>query len=144
MRVAFPVAPEGVEEIELTEPRKAVLEAGWNPQLVSTEPGRTQAFHHLDKAGRHPLDRVLAGRTAESFDALVLPGGVADPDALRLDPLAARSSVADPPGPGGALVRPPVVPTGRHSASARRTAPKTFPVGGADGAGRPAPGRVPE
>ncbi|MFJ6050421.1 type 1 glutamine amidotransferase domain-containing protein [Streptomyces sp. NPDC092307] len=88
MRVAFLVAPEGVEEIELTEPWKAVLEAGWNPQLVSTEPGRIQAFHHLDKAGTHPVDRVLAGRTAESFDALVLPGGVANPDALRLIPLA--------------------------------------------------------
>ncbi|MFB6479237.1 DJ-1/PfpI family protein [Streptomyces virginiae] len=71
-----------------TEPWKAVLGAGWNPQPVSTKPGRVQAFHHLDKAGTHPVDRVLASRTAESFDALVLPGGVADPDALRMIALA--------------------------------------------------------
>ncbi|MGW3324315.1 type 1 glutamine amidotransferase domain-containing protein [Streptomyces virginiae] len=88
MRVAFLAAPEGVEEIELTEPWKAVLGAGWNPQLVSTKPGHVQAFHHLDKAGSHPVDRVLASRTIESFDALVLPGGVANPDALRMNPLA--------------------------------------------------------
>ncbi|MET9599129.1 type 1 glutamine amidotransferase domain-containing protein [Streptomyces sp. NPDC006459] len=85
MRVAFLMAPEGVEEIELTEPWKAVLEAGWNPQLVSTGPGRIQAFRHLDKAGTYPVDRVLSNHTAESFDALVLPGGVANPDALRMN-----------------------------------------------------------
>ncbi|WP_405533674.1 type 1 glutamine amidotransferase [Streptomyces avidinii] len=85
MRIAFLTAPEGVEEIELTEPWKAVLEAGWNPQLVSTKPGRIQAFHHLDRAGTHPVDRVLSSHTAESFDALVLPGGVANPDALRMN-----------------------------------------------------------
>ncbi|MFG2989385.1 type 1 glutamine amidotransferase domain-containing protein [Streptomyces sp. NPDC048257] len=88
MRVAFLVAPEGVEEIELTEPWKAVLGAGWNPQLVSTEPGRIQAFNHLDKAGTYPVDRVLGSHTAESFDALVLPGGVANPDALRMNETA--------------------------------------------------------
>ncbi|MCY0937250.1 type 1 glutamine amidotransferase domain-containing protein [Streptomyces sp. H34-S4] len=83
MRIAFLTAPEGVEEIELTEPWKAVLEAGWTPRLVSTEPGRVQAMRHLDKAGTYAVDRVLTGRTEESFDALVLPGGVANPDALR-------------------------------------------------------------
>ncbi|CAM5611032.1 type 1 glutamine amidotransferase domain-containing protein [Streptomyces avidinii] len=88
MRIAFLTAPEGVEEIELTEPWKVVLEAGWNPQLVSTEPGRIQAFRHLDRAGTHPVDRVLSSHTAESFDALVLPGGVANPDALRMNRLA--------------------------------------------------------
>lgn len=71
------------EEIELTEPWKAVLEAGWTPRLVSTELGRVQAMRHLDKAGTYAVDRVLTGRTEESFDALVLPGGVANPDALR-------------------------------------------------------------
>ncbi|MEU8465282.1 type 1 glutamine amidotransferase domain-containing protein [Streptomyces sp. NPDC029003] len=85
MRIAFLTAPEGVEEIELTEPWKAVEQAGWNPQLVSTEPGRVQAFQHLDKAGTYPVDHVLAGDTAEAFDALVLPGGVANPDALRMN-----------------------------------------------------------
>ncbi|MFD3696844.1 type 1 glutamine amidotransferase domain-containing protein [Streptomyces sp. NPDC058646] len=85
MRIAFLTAPEGVEEIELTRPWKAVEEAGWNPQLVSTEPGQVQAFDHLDRAGRFTVDHVLAGDTADAFDALVLPGGVANPDALRLD-----------------------------------------------------------
>lgn len=85
MRIAFLTAPVGVEEIELTEPWKAVLAAGWNPQLVSTKPGRVQAFRHLDKAGTHPVDHVLAGDTADGFDALVLPGGVANPDALRMN-----------------------------------------------------------
>ncbi|OKK17775.1 glutamine amidotransferase [Streptomyces sp. CB00455] len=85
MRIAFLMAPEGVEEIELTEPWKAVQGAGWNPQLVSTQAGRIQAFNHLDKAGTYPVDHVLAGDTADAFDALVLPGGVANPDALRMD-----------------------------------------------------------
>ncbi|MGW0391229.1 type 1 glutamine amidotransferase domain-containing protein [Streptomyces sp. NPDC003042] len=85
MRIAFLTAPEGVEEIELTEPWKAVLAAGWNPQLVSTAPGRVRAFNHFDKAGSYTVDHVLAGDTADAFDALVLPGGVANPDALRMD-----------------------------------------------------------
>ncbi|MCX5609274.1 MULTISPECIES: type 1 glutamine amidotransferase domain-containing protein [unclassified Streptomyces] len=83
MRIAFLMAPEGVEEIELTEPWKAVLAAGWNPQLVSTKPGRVRAYHHLEKAGTFPVDHVLAGDTADAYDALVLPGGLANPDALR-------------------------------------------------------------
>ncbi|OEJ30539.1 type 1 glutamine amidotransferase domain-containing protein [Streptomyces subrutilus] len=85
MRIAFLTAPEGVEEIELTAPWKAVEQKGWIPQLVSTEPGRVQAFRHLDKAGTYPVDHVLAGDTSDAFDALVLPGGVANPDALRMN-----------------------------------------------------------
>ncbi|MER5727249.1 type 1 glutamine amidotransferase domain-containing protein [Streptomyces sp. NPDC002138] len=85
MRIAFLTAIEGVEEIELTEPWKAVEQAGWNPQLVSTEAGRVRAYHHLDKAGSFPVDHVLAGDTSDAFDALVLPGGVANPDALRMN-----------------------------------------------------------
>lgn len=85
MRIAFLTAPEGVEEVELTAPWKAVEGAGWNPQLVSTEAGQVQAFNHLDKAGSYTVDHVLAGDTSDAFDALVLPGGVANPDALRLD-----------------------------------------------------------
>ncbi|OKI61783.1 type 1 glutamine amidotransferase domain-containing protein [Streptomyces sp. MJM1172] len=87
MRIAFLVAPEGVEEIELTEPWKAVLDAGWEARLVSTEPGTVQAYDHLDKAGTHPVDDVLdsSAPSAGDFDALVLPGGVANPDALRVN-----------------------------------------------------------
>lgn len=54
-----------------------------NPQLVSTEPGRVQAFNHLDKADTFPVDLVVSQASAEDFDGLVLPGGVANPDALR-------------------------------------------------------------
>ncbi|MGW5398750.1 type 1 glutamine amidotransferase domain-containing protein [Streptomyces sp. NPDC003952] len=85
MRIAFLTAPEGVEEVELTAPWQAVEAAGWNPQLVSTEPGRVQAFNHLDRAATYPVDHLLAGDTSDAFDALVLPGGLANPDALRMN-----------------------------------------------------------
>ncbi|MET7896657.1 type 1 glutamine amidotransferase domain-containing protein [Streptomyces mirabilis] len=85
MRIAFLMAPEGVEQVELTDPWQAVLDAGGGPVLVSTKHGRIQAFHHLDKADTFPVDEVVADVSAESFDGLVLPGGVANPDTLRLD-----------------------------------------------------------
>ncbi|MFF1630726.1 type 1 glutamine amidotransferase domain-containing protein [Streptomyces sp. NPDC058272] len=85
MRVAFLIAPEGVEQIELTDPWKAVTDAGGEPVLVSTEPGEIQSFDHLDKADTFPVDQVVGDVSAESFDGLVLPGGVANPDELRLD-----------------------------------------------------------
>lgn len=85
MRIAFLMAPEGVEQVELTDPWQAVLDAGGEPVLVSTKPGRIQAFHHLDKADTFPVDEVVADVSAESFDGLVLPGGVANPATLRLD-----------------------------------------------------------
>ncbi len=85
MRIAFLTAPEGVEQIELTEPWQAVTDAGGEPVLVSTEPGRIQAFDHLDKADTFPVDDVVGEVSAESFDGLVLPGGVANPDFLRGD-----------------------------------------------------------
>ncbi|QCX74467.1 General stress protein 18 [Streptomyces sp. YIM 121038] len=85
MRVAFLTAPEGVEQIELTEPWGAVEAVGAEPVLLSTEPGRVQGFDHLDKADSFPVDQVVAEASAADFEALVLPGGVANPDALRLD-----------------------------------------------------------
>ncbi|MFD9727802.1 type 1 glutamine amidotransferase domain-containing protein [Streptomyces sp. NPDC059072] len=85
MRIAFLTAPEGVEEVELTVPWKAVLEAGSIPRLVSTKPGVVRAYRHLDKAGAHAVDHVLGEDPAEAFDALVLPGGLANPDTLRMD-----------------------------------------------------------
>ncbi|MFJ1576425.1 type 1 glutamine amidotransferase domain-containing protein [Streptomyces sp. NPDC088182] len=85
MRVAFLVAPEGVEQVELTEPWKAVKDAGGEPALISTEPGQVQGFNHLDRADTFPIDRTVSASTAGDYDALVLPGGVANPDALRLD-----------------------------------------------------------
>ncbi|MCY0950539.1 type 1 glutamine amidotransferase domain-containing protein [Streptomyces sp. H27-S2] len=85
MRVAFLVATEGIEQVELTQPWQAVVQAGGSPSLVSLEPGRVQAFDHLDKADTFPVDLTVGEAKAEEFDALVLPGGVANPDALRVN-----------------------------------------------------------
>ena len=85
MRIAFLTAPEGVEQIELTDPWQAAKDAGHEPVLVSTKPGRIQAFNHLDTADTFPVDEVVGEASAESFGALVLPGGVANPDFLRMD-----------------------------------------------------------
>lgn len=83
--IAFVVAPEGIEQIELTEPWNAVQEAGGTPRLVSTSAGQVQAFNHLDKADTFDVDATVAEADVAEFDGLVLPGGVANPDALRLD-----------------------------------------------------------
>lgn len=83
LRVAFLAAPEGVEQVELVEPWRAVTEAGATAELVSTADGDVQAFHHLDRGDRFGVDRVVDDTSAGDFDALVLPGGVANPDQLR-------------------------------------------------------------
>jgi protease I len=83
-RVAF-LATDGVEQIELTEPWRAVEQAGGEPELVSLEDGEIQGFEHRDKADRFKVDRVVAKADAGDYDALVLPGGVANPDRLRTD-----------------------------------------------------------
>lgn len=88
MKVAFLAAREGVEQIELTDPWQAVRQAGGKPTLVSTDSGRLQAFDHFDKADTFPVDRTVADADPDDFDALVLPGGVANPDLLRTDPKA--------------------------------------------------------
>jgi protease I len=84
--VAFLVAPEGVEQVELTEPWKAVADAGGRPVLVSTDRGDVRAFRHLDPGDRFPIDAVVGEADPAAFDALVLPGGVANPDYLRWQP----------------------------------------------------------
>ena len=83
--VAFLTAQEGVEEVELTEPWKAVQEAGGTPKLIAPESGEVQAFNHLDKSSTYPVDEALEDADPDSYDALVLPGGVANPDQLRTD-----------------------------------------------------------
>ena len=85
-RVAFLVAPEGAEQVELTEPWEAVKAAGARPELISTDAGEIQAFHHLDRGDTFPVDRTVSEASADDYDALVLPGGVANPDFLRQDP----------------------------------------------------------
>jgi protease I len=86
--IAFLVAPEGTEQIELTEPWQAVLEAGGTPRLVSTDEGHVQAFNHLDKADTFDVDDTVADTDVGAYDGLVLPGGVANPDFLRGQPEA--------------------------------------------------------
>ncbi|GAA3456650.1 type 1 glutamine amidotransferase domain-containing protein [Dactylosporangium matsuzakiense] len=88
MDVAFLVSKEGIEQAELTEPWKAVEHAGHNPQLISPEPGKVQAFHHLDPADSFTVDMTVADARAGDFGALVLPGGVANGDLLRWQPEA--------------------------------------------------------
>jgi protease I len=84
--IAFLVAPEGIEQVELTEPWKAVEAAGGTPRLVSTDDGEVQGFNHLDRADTFPVDTTVGAASVEDYDGLVLPGGVANPDFLRTQP----------------------------------------------------------
>ena len=82
-RVAFLVANEGVEQVELTSPWDAVREAGGEPVLIAPETGAVQAFEHLDKGDTFEATVSASDASADDYDALVLPGGVANPDQLR-------------------------------------------------------------
>jgi protease I len=82
-RIAFVVANEGVERVELTEPWEAVEEEGGTPRLIAPNPGTVQTFDHLDRSAVFEVDDTVAQTSAEDFDGLVLPGGVANPDQLR-------------------------------------------------------------
>ena len=86
--IPFLVATEGIEQVELTEPWKAVESAGGTPKLVAPEGGKVQAFNHLDKADTFDVDETVEGADASAYDGLVLPGGVANPDQLRTIPAA--------------------------------------------------------
>jgi protease I len=87
-KIAFLVAQEGIEEVELTEPWKAVKEAGGEPVLIAPEEGEVQAFNHLDKSSTYPVDKTLEEADPADYDGVVLPGGVANPDQLRTEPRA--------------------------------------------------------
>jgi protease I len=82
-RIAF-VATDGVEQVELTEPWKAVEQEGGKPELISLESGEIQGFNHLDKADTFKVDKAISDANPDDYDNLVLPGGVANPDALRM------------------------------------------------------------
>jgi protease I len=89
--IAFLMANEGVEQIELTEPWRAVEEAGGRPQLIAPDANKkVQAFNHLDKADTFSVDTAVADADPNAFDGLMLPGGVANPDALRMVPEAVQ------------------------------------------------------
>jgi protease I len=87
-RIAFLTASEGVEEVELTKPWQAAVDAGHTAELLSTDEGEVQLFEHLDKSSTQRIDRRVSDVAVADYDALVLPGGVANPDALRMDETA--------------------------------------------------------
>jgi protease I len=82
-RIAFLVANEGVEQVELSEPARAVRDAGAEADLIAPADEPVQAFNHLDKGDTFEPDRIVADADPADYDGLVLPGGVANPDQLR-------------------------------------------------------------
>ena len=84
------LATDGVEQVELIEPRKALDAAGAVTHLISPKQGAIQGMNHDEKADMLPVDRPLAEVHASEYDALLLPGGVANPDALRMEPAAVQ------------------------------------------------------
>ena len=84
------LATDGVEQVELTEPRRALERAGAKTHLVAPKAGEIQGFNHLDKGDRFSVDRALEHAHADDYDALMLPGGVANPDALRMNQQAVQ------------------------------------------------------
>jgi len=83
-RVAF-LATDMVEQVELTEPWKAVEQAGATPELISLEEGEIQGFNHYDKGDTFKVGRTVEEARADDYDALVVPGGVGNPDTMRTD-----------------------------------------------------------
>jgi protease I len=86
-RIAF-LATDGVEQVELTEPWKAVEKAGGTPELISQKSGTIQGFDHHDKGDTFPVDKAVQKADPTEYDGLVLPGGVINPDILRTDEAA--------------------------------------------------------
>jgi len=82
-RVAFVTANEGIEQVELERPWQAIESAGGTPELLAPDIGQVQAFNHLDKADTFEVARTVSDADPGDYDALVLPGGVANPDNLR-------------------------------------------------------------
>lgn len=84
-KIAFLVAMEGIEQIELTSPWEAIEKTGGEPVLVAPEAGKVQAFNHLDKADTFEATVATSQLNAADYAGAVLPGGVANPDQLRMD-----------------------------------------------------------
>ena len=82
--IAILVANEGIEQVELVQPRKALEDAGATVHLVAPDGGEVQAFNHLDKGDAFPVDKTVSDADPDDYDGLMLPGGVANPDTLRM------------------------------------------------------------
>jgi protease I len=87
--IAF-LATHGVEQVELTQPWESIQSAGAEVHLISLESGEIQGFNHLDKGDTFRVDRTVDSAKASQYDGLCLPGGVANPDALRMNDDAVR------------------------------------------------------
>lgn len=109
-RIAF-LATDGVEQVELVEPWKAIEEAGAEPVLVSIHDGTIQGVEGMDQGDEFPVDRVASDVDAQEFDGLVIPGGVHNPDKLRQDEDAIElvKSFAEAGKPIGAICHGPWV-----------------------------------
>jgi protease I len=79
------LAADGVEQVELTEPRRAIEEAGASTELVGLQDGEILGFNHLDHGDTFPVDKVVADAKVDDYDGLLIPGGVANGDFLRAD-----------------------------------------------------------
>jgi protease I len=108
-KIAFLVANEGVEQVELTEPWEEARRQGAQPELIAPDTGQVQAFNHLDKADTFPVDHAVSDVDASDYDALVLPGGVANPDNLRTheDAVAFAQAFFDQHKPVAAICHAP-------------------------------------
>src|SRR3954462_1784556 len=84
-KIAILTANEGVEQVEYEKPRKALEDAGATVELIAPEKGEVQMFNHLDKADTFDADKSTSDASADDYDGLMLPGGVANPDNLRTD-----------------------------------------------------------
>jgi len=92
-KIAF-LAADGVEQVELVEPRKAIEEAGATTELIGLEDGEIQGFDHLDHADTFKVDKAVKDADPADYDGLVIPGGVANGDFLRADEDAVRFTAA--------------------------------------------------
>jgi protease I len=107
-RIAF-LATDGVEQVELTEPLEAVRDEGAEVDVISLKKGEFQGFEHLDKGQTFTADKAVKDASADDYDGLVLPGGVANPDFLRSDEDAVRfvRSFVEAKKPVGAICHGP-------------------------------------
>jgi protease I len=103
------LATDGFEQAELTEPRRALMEAGATVHVVAPHDGSIQGMQHHEKGDKVSVDKTLSSVAADQYDALVLPGGVANPDALRIDKNAVKFVRAffDAKKPVGAICHAP-------------------------------------
>src|SRR3954453_20848173 len=88
------IATDGVEQVELVEPRKALEEAGATTELLSLDTGQIQGFNHLDHGDKLDVDKKVSDASPDDYDGLLIPGGVANGDFLRADEDAGKFAAA--------------------------------------------------